>query len=98
MVIIPFCLFNQQLYNLKKVEHENAQWGRDLLMSSATVCPNPLGPPVNLWTSATIDQQFVLSVHSVKFVSVVSPVSLHSEPKCHIPMNVQWSPILISVP
>jgi len=98
MVIISFCLFNQQLYNFKKEEHENAQWGRDLLMSSVTVCPNPLGPPVNLWTSATIGQQFVLPVHSVKFVSVVSPVSLHSQPKCHIPINVHRSPILISVP
>jgi hypothetical protein len=26
MVIIPVCLFHQQLYNLKKLEHGNAKW------------------------------------------------------------------------
>jgi hypothetical protein len=67
-------------------------------MSSASVCHKTLGPPVNLWTSATIGQQFVLAVHSVKFVSVMSPVSLHSELKCRVPMHVHQSPILISVP
>ena len=33
---------------------------------------NPLGPPVNLWTTGTVGRQFVLSVHCVIFVSVVS--------------------------
>ena len=50
MVIIPICLFHQQLYNFKTEEHENALWGRALLMWDASVCRNPLGPPVHLWT------------------------------------------------
>jgi len=47
-----------------------------LLMWGASVCCNPLGPPVNLWTTGTVGQQYVLSVLCVKSVSVVAPVSL----------------------
>jgi len=47
-----------------------------LLMWGASVCCNPMGPPVNLGTTGTVDQQYVLSVFCVKSVSVVSPVSL----------------------
>ena len=39
------------------------------LMWGACVSRNPLGPPVNLWTTGTVGQLFVLSVHYVKFVS-----------------------------
>ena len=42
-----------------------------LLMWGTSVCCNPLGPPVNLWTAGTVGQ-FVLSVHCMKFVLVVS--------------------------
>jgi hypothetical protein len=47
-----------------------------LLMLSGLDCRNPLGPPVNLWTTGTESQQFVLSVHCMKFVFVTSPISL----------------------
>ena len=47
-----------------------------LLMGGGSVYCNPLGPPINLWTAGTLGQQFVLSVHCVMFVSVVSPVLL----------------------
>jgi hypothetical protein len=50
-------------------------------MWGGSLCCNTLGPPVNLWTTGAVDQQFVLSVHSVKFVSVVSPVPSSSD-KC----------------
>ena len=99
MALISFYLFPPTVDIIsKKEEHENAQWGRDLLMSSASVSHNALGPPVNLWTPATIGQHFLLRVHSVKFASVMSPVSLHSEPKCRVLMNVHQSPVPISVP
>ena len=40
-------------------------------------CRNPLGPPISLWTTGTlVSRQFVLSVHSAKFVSVTSSVPL----------------------
>lgn len=29
-----------------------------LLMWGATVCHNPMGPLINLWTTGTVDQQF----------------------------------------
>jgi hypothetical protein len=44
-------------------------------MCSGSVYCNPLGPPINLWTTGTVGRQFVLSVHCVMFVSVVSPLS-----------------------
>ena len=47
--------------------------GEFLLMWGASLCHYPLGPPVNLWTTSTVGQQFVLSVHCVKLVWVVSP-------------------------
>ena len=50
-------------------------------MWGGSLCHNTLGPPVYLWTTGTLDQQFVLSVHSVQFVSVASPVSSSSD-KC----------------
>ena len=46
------------------------------MMWGASHCHNPLGPPVNLWTTGTVGQQYVLSVLCVKSVSVVAPVSL----------------------
>jgi len=46
-----------------------------LLMCCAYVCCNPLRPPVLLWTTGTAGQ-FLLSVHCVKFGSVLSTVSL----------------------
>jgi hypothetical protein len=41
-------------------------------------CHNSLGPLVNLWTTGTVGQQFVLSVSPLffKFLSVMSSVSL----------------------
>jgi len=47
-----------------------------LKKSGASVCHNPLEPPVNLWTIGTQDREFPLSVHCVKLVSVVSPASV----------------------
>lgn len=47
-----------------------------LLMWGGSDCCNPLGPPANLWTTGTESQQFVLSGHCMKFVSVTSPTSL----------------------
>jgi hypothetical protein len=47
-----------------------------LLMWGASVCCNPQEPPVNLRTTGTLAQQYVLSVLCVKSVSVVSPVLL----------------------
>ena len=44
-------------------------------MWGVCVCCNPLGPPINLRTTGTVGRQFVLSVHCVKFVPVLSPVS-----------------------
>jgi len=32
--------------------------------------------PIKLWTTGIESQQFVLSVHCMKFVSVTSPMSL----------------------
>jgi len=49
---------------------------KSLMMSSASVCHNPLEPPVNVWTTGTEGQEFAWSAHHVKFVSVVSPVSV----------------------
>ena len=50
-------------------------------MWDGSLCRNTLGHPVNLWTTGAVDQQFVLSVHSVNFESVVSPVPSSSD-KC----------------
>ena len=75
LVIISICLFHQQLYSFKKEEDENAQWQKSCLMWGPSVCHNSLGHPVNLWATGTVGQ-FVLSHHCMKFVSVVSPVSL----------------------
>jgi hypothetical protein len=47
-----------------------------LLMWGGSVYCITLGPPVNLWTKGTVGQQFVLLVHCVKSVSVMSSVSL----------------------
>jgi len=46
------------------------------MMWGGSVCHNPLGPPVNLWTTGTVGQQLVLSIHCVQFVPVMSSVSL----------------------
>jgi len=43
-------------------------------MWGACVCCYPLRPPINLRTTGTVGRQFVLSVHCVKFMSVLSPV------------------------
>jgi len=42
-----------------------------LLMWGASVCHNPLGTPVNLWTTGAVGQ-CVLSLHCVKLASAVS--------------------------
>jgi hypothetical protein len=42
-----------------------------LLMWGASVCRNPLGLPVNLWTAGKVGQ-FVLTVHCEKFVLIVT--------------------------
>ena len=47
-----------------------------LLMRGGSVCCNPLGPPVNLWTTGIVGQQFVMSFHCMKFVPVASSMSL----------------------
>ena len=47
-----------------------------LLMWGGFVCHNPLRPPVNLWTTGIVGQQFVLSVHCMKFEPVTSSVTL----------------------
>jgi len=72
------------------------------MMWSGSVCRNPLGPPVNLWTTGTVGRQLVLSIHCVKFVLVMSSVSClchcHSEQKClTIPIDVNQCPVLIPV-
>jgi len=54
LVIITICLFHQQLCYFKTEGHENAVWGRDLLMWGASVCRNPLGSPVNLQTTIKV--------------------------------------------
>jgi len=48
---------------------------KSLLVWGASVCHNPPLSPVYLWTAGTVGQ-FVLSVHCVKFVLVLSPVAL----------------------
>ena len=55
---------------------QNAWWFKCLLMWDGSVYHNPLGPPVNLFTTGTVGWQFVLSVHYAKFVSLTSSVSL----------------------
>jgi len=52
---------------------KHAGGGESLLMWAASLFHYPLGHPVNLWTTGTVGQQFVLSVHCVKLVWVVSP-------------------------
>ena len=58
------CLSLPTVVYFQKRRAQKRSVGESLLMSGASVCCNPLG------------QQFVLSVHCVKFVSVASPVSL----------------------
>jgi hypothetical protein len=43
-------------------------WGASVIMH--------WDPPVNLWTTDTVGQQFALSVHIVQFVTVILSVSL----------------------
>jgi len=50
------------------------QWGRVFIDVGCLSLSLLLGPPVNLWTTGTVGQQFVLSVHCVKLVGVVSPL------------------------
>jgi hypothetical protein len=52
LVIITICLFHQQLYNFKTEEHENTLWGS--LIDVGCLCCNPLGPPVNMWTTVRV--------------------------------------------
>ena len=74
--------------SFKKEEHENAQWGRVFIDVGCLFYSNPLGAPVNLWTTGTVGRQFVLSVHCVT----------HSEQVClHFLMNVHQSLFLVSV-
>jgi hypothetical protein len=75
MAIISACLFHQQSHNFEKGEHENAQGGRDLLMSSASVCCKPLEPPANLWTPTTKGQVCIGSPQCEVCVSNVTCVS-----------------------
>jgi len=37
---------------------QNAKWG-SVLMWGGSVCRDLLGPPVSLWTTGTVGQQFV---------------------------------------
>ena len=46
------------------------------LVWDGSVCCNQLGSDINLWTTGTVGQQFVLSFHCVKFMLVISSVSL----------------------
>jgi hypothetical protein len=74
------CLFHQQLYNFRKREHEKLIGVECSLMRGTSVCHNPLELPVHLWTTSTV---MVCIVHYVKFVSVISSVSLSlSLPLC----------------
>ena len=50
------------------------------MMWGGSVCRNPLEPPVNLWTTGIVGRQLVLSIHCVKFVPVMSSVSLSVSP------------------
>ena len=100
LVIISTCLFHQLLYDCKIEQHENANGQESLLVWSASVCHNPLEPPVNFWTTGTVGQ-FVLSFHCVKFLSVVSPVSMSVSlslwaEMLHLLIIVHQSLILIS--
>ena len=45
-------------------------------MWGGSVYRNPLGAPVNLWTTGTVGQCFLLSLYCVKFMSLTSSVSL----------------------
>ena len=70
-VLVIICLFHLS----KKMGMKTPSGTESLLMWGATVCCNPPWPPVNLWTTGTVGQ-FLLSVHCVKFGSVLSTVSL----------------------
>jgi len=76
LVLISICLFHQQLYNLNKEEHKILSGEESLLMCGGSVYCNSLGSPVNLWTTGTGGWQFVLWIHCVMFISVVSPLFL----------------------
>jgi hypothetical protein len=73
-----------------------------LLMWSVSVCHNTLDPAVNFRMTSTVGQ-FVLSFHCVKYVSVVSPVSMSVSlslwAEClHLLISLHQSLILISFP
>ena len=61
---------------MELVFQSKLQVGKGLYWCGVPVCCNPLRTPVNLRTTGTEDWQFVLSFHCVKFVSVMSYVSL----------------------
>ena len=60
---------------------------RSLLTWDGSVCQNPLGPPVKLWTTDIVGQQFVLSVRCMKFVPVTSSVTLSVSPSLQAGMS-----------
>ena len=69
-----------------------------LLMWGGCVCCSPLGPPVNLWTTGTVGQQFIVillcKVGVSNVICIIVSVNCHSEQKClSLPMNVHQQSI-----